>query len=610
MKQLAQQIEDWRWRVAALQRAGELSLPQQQLKEETGEGLCTALEELQLASEELYQQNEELVSARMVAEAERQRYQELFEFAPDGYLVTDIEGILREANRAAAELLNVSQQFLVGQPLLTFIPQSERPAFRSQLNRLRQLERVQEWEVRLHPRKSRPFDAALSVTNVCDSNGKSVILRWLVRDITKRKMAEAALQQLNANLERQVQERTSQLQQALEFEAMLKCISDKVRDSLDESQILQTAVQELTLVLKVGCCHTALPNIEQGISTISYEYATPIPAAPPRVVQIANFPEVYQQLLGDQCFQFCSIVPNTSRGGVALLACPIFDATCGLLGDLWLINHKDHAFNELEIQLVQQVATQCAIAIRTARLYQASVAQVEELEKLNQLKDDFLSTVSHELRTPVSNMKMAIHMLLTAPAGEARERYLQVLHQECTREIELINNLLDLQRLEADSSVISSDVISLQDWLPEMLKPFQLRTQSHQQRLRVEFPASLQSLKSTRASLGRVLTELLNNAYKYTPSSGEIVLSVRQNEALATIFTISNCAEIPAAELSHIFEKFYRVPNGNPWRQSGTGLGLALVQNLVEELQGTIFVESGEGWTTFTVELPNQPSSE
>ena len=75
----------------------------------------------------------------------------------------------------------------------------------------------------------------------------------------------------------------------------------------------------------------------------------------------------------------------------------------------------------------------------------------------------------------------------------------------------------------------------------------------------------------------------------------------------STIFTISNSAEIPAAELPHIFEKFYRVPNANPWQQSGTGLGLALVQKLLEQMQGTIKVESSRGWTTFTVELPNQP---
>ena len=436
--------------------------------------------------------------------------------------------------------------------------------------------------------------------------GDGLVASW--RDITDRKQAEAALQQLNANLDRQVQERTAQLQQALEFEAMLKRITDKVRDSLDESQIWQTAVQELALGLDLGGCNAAWYNLDEGTSTICYEYVTTIPAYRRQAMQMADFPEIYRQLLGGQYFQFCSIVPNPVRGRVAMLACPIMNDE-GVLGDLWLINHKDYAFNDLEIRLVQQVANQCAIAIRQARLYQAATAQVEELEKLNRLKDDFLSTVSHELRTPVTNMKMAIHMLQIAPALEQRERYLKVLRAECDRELELINNLLDLQQLQAMAYISDLEPVNLHDWLPGIIESFQMRTEERQQILRVVLPPSLQPLNSDRASLGRILAELLNNAYKYTPVGGEIVLSVHHNSA-STIFTISNSAEIPAAELPNIFKKFYRIPNANPWQHSGTGLGLALVQKLIERLQGTIKVESSSGWTRFTVQLPNQPISE
>ena len=448
-------------------------------------------------------------------------------------------------------------------------------------------------------------------------NALKAAKQQLEKEITERKQAESALKQseeryrqLNAHLERQVQERTAQLQQALEFEAMLKRITDKVRDSFDESQILQTVVQELCLVLRVSCCNTALYNLEMGTSTICYEYATSEPGAQARVAQIANFPEVYQQLCRSEYFQFCSIVPNPIRGRVAMLACPIFDNQ-GVLGDLWLINQHDYAFNELEIRLVQQVANQCAIALRQARLYTAATAQVKELEKLNQLKDDFLSTVSHELRTPLSNIKISIHMLKIATTPQARERYLEILQNECTREIELINSLLDLQRLEAASYSISREVVNLQDWLPSIIEPYELRTQQRQQILHVALPPSLPAIISDSASLGRILTELLNNACKYTPEAGEIAFSISHelNQSAMTInsttivFTIRNQAEIPATELPRIFEKFYRVPNADPWKQGGTGLGLALVEKLVKELDGSIEVESSNGWTTFTIQL-------
>ncbi len=407
-------------------------------------------------------------------------------------------------------------------------------------------------------------------------------------------------------LERQVQERTAQLQQALEFEAMLKRITDKVRDSLDESQILQTALEELAFVLGVNCCNTALYNLEEGTSTIYYEYATLNPGAQARVMQIANFPEVYQQILGGQYCQFCSIMPNPIRGRVALLACPILDDQ-GVLGDLWLTNQHDYAFNDLEIRLVQQVANQCAIALRQARLYQAAKAQVEELQKLSRLKDDFLSTVSHELRTPMSNIKMAIQMLKISPSAERSQHYLEILQNECAREIQLINDLLDLQRLETASySSLLVEAINLQDWLPIIIEPFLERTQQRQQTLQINLPPDLPTLFSDRASLERILAELLNNACKYTPFGGEILLSICDKcVSAATIFTISNSVEIAEVELPRIFDKFYRVSQSDRWKQGGTGLGLALVQKLVEQLQGTILVESSRGWTTFTVELPN-----
>lgn len=438
------------------------------------------------------------------------------------------------------------------------------------------------------------------------ATGKQLIL-ISETDITERKQVEEQLQQT-----------ATQLQQSLTFEAMLKRITDKVRDGLDESQILQTVVQELVIVLGASCCNTALYDLERGISTICYEYATLNPKAQSRISNIANFPEVYQQLLQGEYCQFCSITPNPLRGRVAMLACPFVDDR-GVLGDLWLINHHEHAFSELEIRLVQQVANQCAIAIRQARLYQAATAQVEELRKLGQLKDDFLSTISHELRTPVSNMKMAIRMLLFALNQETPQlenskaaRYLNILQDECDREIDLIDDLLDLQSLEAGDQPMVLETIQLQNWLPRIVEPFYERVKHHQLSLQVELSPNLPPLISNPASLERIVTELLNNACKYTPLGEQIVVTAQtnQNELPSQVIRIAvsnSGVEIPANELPRIFEKFYRIPSTDPWKQGGTGLGLALVQSITRHLGGTIQVSSNAGQTVFTVELPIQP---
>ncbi|HEY9805396.1 MAG TPA: GAF domain-containing protein, partial [Candidatus Obscuribacterales bacterium] len=424
------------------------------------------------------------------------------------------------------------------------------------------------------------------------------------------------VQRLNSALESQVAERTAQLQQALDFEAMLKRITDKVRDSLDESQILQTAVRELALVLKVACCDTALYDANYTTSTICYEYTTSLPASWGRVLKMADFPELYSQLLQGQHFQFCEIVPNPCRSQVSMLACPIFDDQ-GAIGDLWLFRPRNEAFSELEIRLVQQITNQCAIAIRQARLYQEAQAQVQALEKLNRLKDDFLSTVSHELRTPVCNIKMAIQMLELSLKRENRldqpssktGRYLQVLQDECNREISLINDLLDLQRLDVGSQPLTLEIVQLDEWIRTVTQPFYDRARGREQHLRIELPQRLPAMLSHASSLTRILAELLNNACKYTPPGGEIVVSATA-VANQVQFQVTNFGvEIPAAELPRIFEKFYRVPSTDPWKQGGTGLGLALVQKLAEHLGGNVEVASAAGQTCFTVAFPLQPSA-
>ncbi|NJO43200.1 MAG: GAF domain-containing sensor histidine kinase [Cyanobacteria bacterium CRU_2_1] len=417
------------------------------------------------------------------------------------------------------------------------------------------------------------------------------------------------VQRLNDDLENQVQARTAQLQLAYEFEATLKRITDRVRDSLDEDQILQAAVRELALVLKVSGCNASLYDLEQGTSTTCYEYTNSISPYQGRVSKFSAAQELYNQLLRGQYFQFCSLVPNPERGLVSMLACPILDDQ-GVIGDLWLIHHKYYAFNEQDIRLVQQITNQCAIAIRQARLYEASQTQVKELERLNQLKDDFLSTVSHELRTPLSNIKMALHMLRIASTPEKHDRYMDILEAECSRETELINDLLDLQRLENDSYTITLEPLDLQNWLPEIIEPFISRAYDRQQRLEVDLPADIPVLMSDRKSLERILAELLNNACKYTSPDGMITLKVGyRNDLLVNAlpiatFLVSNQASISPSELSRMFEKFYRIPKSDPWQQGGTGLGLALVKKLVETLRGNIEATSSSGWTMLKVELP------
>jgi PAS domain S-box-containing protein len=281
----------------------------------------------------------------------------------------------------------------------------------------------------------------------------------------------------------------------------------------------------------------------------------------------------------------------------------------------------------------RRLAEERNIAIAKARQLEIQMA---ELRKVNQLKDDFLNTVSHELRTPLSNIKMAVRLLETVldqksiissetlKNSQSMARYLKILEDQCNQELMLVNDLLDMRAIDADANPLDLTPIHLQDWIPHIVESFQPRAQTQQQKLQASFPPELPPLISDLSSLTRILSELINNACKYTPRGEQIIVmaqAVREEEnekegqgttpqASSSLdgvqISVSNSGvEIPTEELSRIFDPFYRIPKSDPWKYGGTGLGLALIKKLINQLQGKIEVTSHPGWTTFTIILPN-----
>jgi PAS domain S-box-containing protein len=194
MQNFVQKIDAVRDRAAELQQRYRVSCDRtEQLIPQALAELETALEELHVAEEEMRVQNEQLAIANIKIQTEYQRYQELFEFAPDGYLVTDCAGLIREINCAAAKLVNAPQAYLIGKPLTNYIKLEQRQAFRTRLNQLHKTDKLTEWEVGVCPRHAPTIDVSITVAISRDFQGRPTSLRWLMRDITARKLAEETL---------------------------------------------------------------------------------------------------------------------------------------------------------------------------------------------------------------------------------------------------------------------------------------------------------------------------------------------------------------------------------------------------------------------------------
>jgi signal transduction histidine kinase/response regulator of citrate/malate metabolism len=427
----------------------------------------------------------------------------------------------------------------------------------------------------------------------------------LHRKMERERRLVAQLEAANSNLEGEVAKRTQDLQRALEFEALLKRITDKVRESLQEDQILHTVVQELARGVNLGSCNVGFFEGGNDSYGIRYEFARTLPSFQGHRVEAARHPDAFACLARGQCIYH--LWDHPLRGRVVLLGCPLQDEDT-LLGVLNLIRDPSATFTEPEIRLAQQVANHCAIAIRQARLYQAARQQIVELWRLNQLKDDFLSTVSHELRTPLASMRLALRMLKQAPTPEKQELYFLLLEEQCEREIHLVDDMLTLQQLSADGGAVEVEIIDANVWLTELIASFTATAQAQQLRLYVNLPDSAVRFHSDSTYLTRVVRELLTNACKYTEPNGQIAVELMATSSSAgesgISIVVKNTGSIASDQIPHLFEKFYRIPRQDRWGQGGTGLGLALVKRIVNHLNGEVTVQSQGGWIRFDVWLP------
>ncbi|MGA2401802.1 MAG: PAS domain S-box protein [Syntrophobacteraceae bacterium] len=154
---------------------------------------ANAMEELRAAHAEVDAQRQELAEACWKAQLEHQRYVELFEDAPDGYVVTDLHGVIEQANLAAAELFDSARDFIAGKPLSLFVNKEDRKSYFEQLNRMGALEAVRDWELRFQSWKGEPFQASINIAKVQIPEQEDISLRWLIRDISNRKQSEEIL---------------------------------------------------------------------------------------------------------------------------------------------------------------------------------------------------------------------------------------------------------------------------------------------------------------------------------------------------------------------------------------------------------------------------------
>ena len=241
----------------------------------------------------------------------------------------------------------------------------------------------------------------------------------------------------------------------------------------------------------------------------------------------------------------------------------------------------------------------------------AIFSDITEIRRLEQMKTDFVATVSHELRTPLTSIKGFVSTLLEDAGGyfdhDTRYEFYQIIDQECDRLRRLIDDLLNLSRIERGMALQPNWAkVKPPEIVARVVAAQQLYAENHQ--VLTDAADSLPSMVADEDKVDQILTNLVNNALKYSPDGGDIVVRA-VSEGNEVLFSVGDQGiGIPADKLESVFDRFERIDTKETRTAGGTGLGLHLTKHLVEAHDGTVWVESEIGvGSTFFVRLPIYP---
>jgi len=538
--------------------------------------LLRMYQQLRATTLELQAQNEALARARQALEAERQRYQDLFDFAPDWYLVTDREGIIQQANCAAGELLRVPPQELVGQPLAAFVRDHDRDLFLEQMAMLAGGAPSASTEVRLQPRQGAAFDAALKVA-VARSQEQPARLQWLIQDVSERKRVQAEQERLLAEVEKQ-RDTVEILAQTLArdwntlqtiMENTATCLAYLDRDlrlqrfnlafarrwGTDESKLLE-------------CSNLQMSHVKQNREIFQEIYETgqtmtfrARPCAPPGEEESATHWD-------------CTLAP-------------VKDWTGKVQGLVLSLQDVTEEVKAVEVQAAAQDALH---------------RQNEELLALTRELNAFAHTVAHDLKQPltiVMGFADMLHEEMGSALDESQTKMLVGIKQGARRMSSIVEGLLLLASTR--SSEVQPRPLNMGEIVRGVLQDLAAVIDEAGAELVVAstWPVCL----GYGPWVGSVWSNYLTNAIKYGGRPPWVELGGETLRGGYCRFWVrDNGKGLSADEQARLFTPFTRL--GQP-HTLGHGLGLTIVRRIVERLGGQVGVESepGQG-CTFWFTLP------
>jgi signal transduction histidine kinase len=266
------------------------------------------------------------------------------------------------------------------------------------------------------------------------------------------------------------------------------------------------------------------------------------------------------------------------------------------VGVLEAVNKTDSSpFSEEDGQVLMTLAAQAAVAIENARLVTALQKAYEQLNRVDQIKSDFIAIASHELRTPLGLILGYAAMLKEDVQNPETTEQLDVVMNSALRLRDLIDDMVNVQHIEEGKAKLVLSEFAVQDVVQQVVQAVSELYTTKEQEMLISVPPHPLQVKADRDKITLVLNNLLTNAIKFTDPRGRIMISAEQQNGDIQVHVADTGVGIPAGEIERIFDRFYQVEPHLTRQHGGLGLGLAIAKGMVELHGGKIWVESVEG---------------
>jgi signal transduction histidine kinase len=271
-----------------------------------------------------------------------------------------------------------------------------------------------------------------------------------------------------------------------------------------------------------------------------------------------------------------------------------------VIGIIAIDRDDERPFDDEARDFVARLADHAAISIENTQLYQA-------VQRANQAKTEFVSVVTHELRVPMTSIKGYAEMMsMSGNINDQQTRFLDIIMTNVERMNVLVSDLSDVSRIESGRLKLEIDTdINLKEVVEKVVPSMQNEIERREHKVKIDMSDKLPPVKADPQRLAQILTNLVSNAYKYTPNGGTITIKAKKQQDMVRCEVSDSGVGMTQEELARLFTKFWRADNAHVREQPGTGLGLTITKNLVELQGGELDVHSEKGsGTTFGFTLP------